>query len=85
MKDLYFDTAHMLGTAVLWAVALGVLLLLGVWYVARATPNTPRETTSLGRPGGGTPGVGEPGLGDALARHLADPSDEALPRRFVLA
>jgi hypothetical protein len=68
----------------LWALALGVLLLLGVWYVARATPNTPRERTSLGLFGGEALDVGEPSLSYALVRHLADPSDKELPRRFVL-
>lgn len=66
-----------------WALGLGLLLLLGLWYAARSVPEATRKLTSIALPGGGTLNVEETSLSYSLARYLANPNDKELPKRFV--
>ena len=66
-----------------WALGLGLLLLLGLWYAARSVPEATRKLTSIALPGGGTLNVEETSLSYSLARYLANQNDKELPKRFV--
>jgi outer membrane protein OmpA-like peptidoglycan-associated protein len=66
-----------------WALALGLLLLAGLWYAARSVPEATRTLTSIVLPGGASLSVPETSLSYALARYLANPNDKEVPKRFV--
>jgi OmpA-OmpF porin, OOP family len=66
-----------------WALALGLLALLGIWYAARSVPEATRKLTSIALPGGVTVNVEENSLNYSLARYLANPNDREVPKRFV--
>jgi outer membrane protein OmpA-like peptidoglycan-associated protein len=66
-----------------WALALGLLLLAGLWYASRSVPEATRTLTSLALPGGASLSVPETSLSYALARYLANPNDKEVPKRFV--
>ena len=66
-----------------WALGLGLLALLGIWYAARSVPEATRKLTSIALPGGTTLNLEETSLNYSLARYLANPSDTEVPKRFV--
>jgi outer membrane protein OmpA-like peptidoglycan-associated protein len=66
-----------------WALALGLLALVGIWYAARSVPEAARKLSSIALPGGATLNVEEGSLNYSLARYLANPNDKEVPKRFV--